>query len=139
VRGQSSRRVARWASSKREVSVSAAVLVLAGIFSATAGALADVEGAVLGALLAPVIVLAFFWIGALPLLLVGGNLSLAGVGFGLLLMTYLLRLVGLVVVLRVAARSDSVDIRWLALTVIACALVWVVTQAALAGRSRATL
>jgi hypothetical protein len=100
---------------------------------------AGVDGAPLGGLLAAVVTLLFFWIGALPLLLVGGNLSLAGPGFLLLLMTYGLRLVGLVVVLTVAGRSGAVDERWLALSVIVCTLVWVGTQVALVGRSRATL
>lgn len=111
----------------------------AGALSALGGALAGVDGAPLGALLASVVTLLFFWTGALPLLLVGGNLSLAGVGFVLLLMTYALRLVAMLVVLRLASGSDAVDTRWLAVTVIACTLVWVGTQVALVGRSRATL
>ena len=115
-----------------------AVLV-AGAVSAAVGAVAGVDGAQLAGLLAAVVTLLFFWIGALPLLLVGGNLSLAGPGFLLLMMTYGLRLVALVVVLTVAGRSGAVDTRWLALTVIACTLVWVGTQVALVGRSRVTL
>lgn len=113
--------------------------LLAGAVSAVIGVVADRDGAAAGALLAAVLVVLFFWIGALPLLLVGGQLSLAGVGFLMLMMTYALRLVGLAVVLALAARSDAVDVRWLALTLIACALVWVITQAALVGRSRVTL
>ena len=116
-----------------------AAVLLAGALSAVGGWLSGGEGAALAALLAALVVLAFFWTGALPLLLVGGNLSLAGVGFVLLLMTYALRLVALVLVLTVAARSEAVDVRWLAMTVIGCTLVWVGTQAALVGRSRATL
>lgn len=112
---------------------------LAGGVSAVVGAVAGVQGAWLGALLAAALVLLFFWIGALPLLLVGGDLSLAGVGFLLLVMTYVLRLVALALVLAAASRTDAVDERWLALTVIVCALVWVGTQVALVGRSRATL
>lgn len=113
--------------------------LLAGIASAGIGTLTGVEGAWLAALSAAVLVLVFFWVGALPLLLVGGDLSLAGIGFLLLVMTYVLRLVGLALVLTAASRSDVVDARWLALTVIACALVWVLTQVALVGRSRVTL
>ena len=114
-------------------------VLLTGGLSAMAGAVAGVDGAPLGALLAAVVVLLFFWIGALPLLLVGGNLSLAGPGFLLLLMTYGLRLVALIVVLTVAGRSGAVDTDWTALTVIVCTLVWVGTQVALVGRARATL
>jgi hypothetical protein len=114
-------------------------VLAAGGASAVAGALAGADGAPLGGLLGAVVTLLFFWIGALPLLLVGGNLSLAGPGFLLLLMTYGLRLVALIVVLTAAARSGAVDARWMALTVIGCTLVWVGTQVALVGRSRATL
>ena len=113
--------------------------VLAGGVSALIGNARGVDGATLSALLGSVVTVLFFWIGAVPLLLVGGNLSLAGVGFVLLAMTYTLRLIALVAALTVATRSDAVDIRWLALTIIACALVWVVAQVALVGRSRATL
>jgi hypothetical protein len=111
----------------------------AGLLSALGGRLADVEGAPLGALLGSVLVLAFFWTGALPLLLVGGNVSLAGPGFLLLMTTYALRLVGLMVVLTLASRSGAVDRPWLAGTLIGCTLVWVLTQVALVGRSRVTL
>jgi hypothetical protein len=113
--------------------------VTAALLSALGGRLAGVEGAPLGALLAGVLVLAFFWIGALPLLLVGGNVSLAGPGFLLLMTTYALRLVGLMVVLTLASRSGAVDRPWLAGTLIGCTLVWVLTSVALVGRSRATL
>jgi hypothetical protein len=111
----------------------------AGVLTALAGLLAGVDGAALGALLASGLVLLFFWIGALPLLLVGGNVSLAGPGFLLLMTTYALRLVGLMVVLTLASRSGAVDRTWLAGTLIGCTLVWVLTQVALVGRSRVTL
>jgi hypothetical protein len=113
--------------------------LLAGGLSAAGGALAGLPGAPLGALVGALVVIGFFWTGALPLLMVGGDTSKAGIGFVILMMTYALRLVGLVVLLAVAAASDAVDVRWLALTVIACTLVWVGTQVALVGRSRATL
>lgn len=116
-----------------------ATTLLAGVVSAAVGAAAGPPGAALGALVAAGLVLLFFWTGALPLLLVGGNLSLAGPGFLLLMTTYALRLVGLVVVLTLVGRSGAADTRWLALTVIVCTLVWVGTQVALVGRSRATL
>ena len=113
--------------------------VLAGGISAVIGLALERDGAVAAGLLAGVLVVLFFWTGALPLLLVGGDLSLAGLGFLMLMMTYALRLVGLAVALALAARSDAVDVRWLAFTLIGCALVWVITQAALVGRSRVTL
>ena len=114
-------------------------MLAAGGLSAVGGAVAGVDGAPLGALLAAALTLLFFWTGALPVLLVGGNTSLAGLGFVLLLTTYALRLLGLVLALSIASRSGAVDIRWLAMTVIACSLVWVGTQVAVVGRSRTTL
>lgn len=111
----------------------------AGVLSAGVGLAVGRDGAAAGAVIAAVLVILFFWTGALPLLLVGGDLSLAGIGFVMLMMTYALRLVGLAVALALAARSDSVDERWLAGTLIVCALVWVITQAGLVGRSRVTL
>ena len=112
---------------------------VAGAVSAAVGVAAERDGSAPAAALAVVVVLAFFWTGALPLLLVGGKLSLAGVGFLVLMMTYTLRLVGLVLVMSLAARSGAVDVRWLAGTLIACVLVWVISQAALVGRSREPL
>ena len=69
--------------------------LLAGVASAGLGLALERDGAVPAALLAAVLVLVFFWTSALPLLLVGGDLSLAGLGFLVLMMTYALRLVGL--------------------------------------------
>ena len=114
-------------------------VLLGGAASALAGALAGREGAVPGAAVATAVVLVFFWTGALPVLLVGGETSRAAIGFFILLMTYALRLVAVLVVLAVAERSGAVDTRWLALTLIALTLVWTGTQVALVGRSRATL
>lgn len=112
---------------------------LTGGASALLGASAGVDGAPLAALVATVVVLLFFWTGAIPLLLVGGDASRAGIGLLVLLMTYGLRLVALLVALTLAIRSGAADTQWLARTVIACTLVWVGTAAALVGRSRATL
>ncbi len=114
-------------------------VVVGGLVAGLIGALAGRPGTVPAAALATVAVLFFFWTGAIPVLLVGGDLSRAGIGFLLLGFTYLLRLVGLLAILSVSARSSAVDVRWLAYTVIALALVWVLAQVALLGRSRRTL
>jgi hypothetical protein len=113
--------------------------VAAGAVSAAAGAVAGVDGAPLGATVATGVVVLFFATGAVPLLLVGGETSRAGIGLLVLLMTYGLRLVGLLVALTVAARSGAVDVQWMALTLMACSLVFVGAAAALAGRSSTTL
>ena len=114
-------------------------VLLAGALSALAGALLGRDGTVLGAALATVVALVFFWTGALPVLLVGGDTSRAGLGLVILLMTYALRLVAVLLVLALAQASGVVDTRWLAVTLIALTLVWTGTQVALVGRSRATL
>jgi len=114
-------------------------VLLAGALSALAGVLLGREGAPLGAALATVVVLVFFWTGALPVLLVGGETSRAAIGFFILLMTYALRLVAVLLALALAEASGAVDTRWLAITLIALTMVWTGTQVALVGRSRATL
>ena len=113
--------------------------VLAGLLSAVGAVLLDREGGALGAAVATAVVLVFFWTGALPVLLVGGETSRAAIGFFILLMTYALRLVAVLLVLAVAEASSTVDEQWLAMTLIALSLVWTGTQVALVGRSRATL
>ena len=111
----------------------------AGLVSGAAGAAAKGSGAALGAAVATVVTLAFVWTGGIPLLLMGADMTRAGLGYLVLMMTYALRLVALLVAFSVAARSDHVDVRWAALTLIACTLVWVGTQVALVGRSRPVL
>lgn len=113
--------------------------VATGAAAAVWGTLAQVEGAAAGAALATVLVVGFFSTGAVPLLLVGGDTSRAGLGFLVLMMTYVLRLVALLVVLTIASRSSAVDIGWLAGTLIVITLVRVVAQVALLGRSKAVL
>jgi ATP synthase protein I len=113
--------------------------LLAGVASAALALAVGADGAPLGALFAALLVVAFFSAGGVPLLLVGGELARAGIGFLVLMMTYVLRLVALLVVVTLAARSGAVDIEWLAGTLIACTAVWLTTQVAVASRSGATL
>ncbi len=113
--------------------------VIGELVSVGAGAALERDGAVAGALVATAVVLVFFSMGALPVLLVGGDTSRAALGFLVMQMTYLLRLVGLIAVLAVAQESGSVDTRWLALTLIALTLVWTGVRVALLSRSEATL
>ena len=113
--------------------------LLAGLLSAVGAVLLDREGGALGAAVATAVVLVFFWTGALPVLLVGGETSRAAIGLFILLMTYALRLVAVLLALALAEASGVVDTRWLAITLIALTLVWTGTQVALIGRSRATL
>jgi uncharacterized membrane protein len=89
------------------------------------------DGAVWGGLLAALLVLASFWASALPLRLADAAQAGAGLGLVVLLLTYVLRLVALLAVLAILARSGSVDVRWLAATLIACTLAWVGARVAL--------
>ncbi len=113
--------------------------LLAGAASAVVGTVLGRDGAALGALVATLLVVAFFSAGALPVLLVGGDTSRAGLGFLVLQMTYVLRLVALFGVLALAKSSGKVDTRWLAVTLIALTLVWTGTRVALLSRYEATL
>lgn len=110
----------------------------AGLLSAAVGATAGVAGAPLGALIAAALVVGFFWTGAVPLLLFAGG-PRAGFGLVMLLVTYVTRLMVLLVLLAVVTGTDVADVQWTSVTVIVCTLVWVGTQVALVGRSRATL
>ena len=136
--GSSVRRAAG-ALRRAEASRLAPVTTLAaGLLSAAVGATVGVAGAPLGALIAAVLVVGFFWTGIVPLLLFGGG-PRAGFGLVVLLLTYVTRLLVLLVLLALVAGTDVADIQWLSVTVIVCTLVWVGTQVALVGRSRATL
>ena len=86
------------------------------------------------ALLGTAIVLAFFGMGALPLLVAaeGGN----GLAWLLLGMGYVLRILIGVLVYAVAVSSDAIDRRTVGLTVIGCALVWLNTQLVLGLRRK---
>jgi ATP synthase protein I len=80
----------------------------------------------LSALLGTAIVLAFFGLGAVPLLLAGRGAN--GLAWMVLGLGYVLRILIGVVVYAVAVSSDAIDRSAVGLTVIACALVWLNTQ-----------
>lgn len=119
--------------------VAPVAVLLAGLLAALGGLVAKGPEAALGSVLATVATLLFFWTGAIPLLMVGGELTRAGVGYLVLMMTYALRLVALLLGLGLAVRAEVVDARWMAFTLIVCTLVWTGTQVALVGRSRPVL
>lgn len=114
-------------------------VLFGGLVSAVAALATGRDGGVPAALLATVVVVAFFWTGAIPVLLVGGDTSRAGLGFLVLMTTYVLRLVTALAVVALAAGSSAVDRRWMAVTIIALTLVWTGAQVGLLGRSRVTL
>ena len=115
---------------------------IAALATAFAGLLAMIGSAIavgsqgwLSALVGAALVVAFFLASGLPLLVAGdGQRGQAGMGFLVLLMTYVLRLLVAIGVLTVAATSGAVDRRAMGLTVIGCALVWTTTQVVLGAR-----
>ena len=107
----------------------------AGLVALVVGTATTGSDGVLSAVVGTALVLAFFAAGALPLLVAGeAGRSEAGLGFLVLAMTYVLRLVLAVAVLTVATQSGAVDRQVLGLTVIGCALVWTGTQVVLGAR-----
>jgi hypothetical protein len=104
--------------------------VAVGLLLAAGAAGQDGARGLGSALLGVALVVGFLASGVLPVLVVRSGEVPAGAGAGLLLLTYTLRLAVAVAVLRVAARSEAVDPRWTAATVIAGALAWVLGQGA---------
>lgn len=116
--------------------VAALVTSLVGLAgTAVAGALSGGDG-VWSALLGLALVLAFMSAGSLPFVVAGDTRQgRGGVAFVVLGLTYALRLVVALVVLKVAARSHVLDRQVIGLSVIACALAWTGTHVVL-GLSR---
>jgi hypothetical protein len=104
------------------------------ICSAVAWVAAGPKGLVSG-LLATLLVVAFFWSGLVPIYVTRALDAKVGIGLGVLLLTYTLRIALIVLVLRLAARSESLDGRWLGVTLIACALTWTAVHVAVVVRT----
>jgi hypothetical protein len=94
----------------------------AGLLCSVVGWVAAGPEGLVSGLLATLLVVAFLWSGLVPLYVTRALESRVGVGLGVLLLTYTLRIALIVLVLRLAARSESLDGRWLGVTLIACAL-----------------
>ena len=111
-----------------------ATLAVGLLCSVVAWVVAGPEGLVSG-LLATLLVVAFLWSGLVPLYVTRALESRVGVGLSVLLLTYALRLALVLVILRVAARSEYLDGRWLGLTMIGCALIWTAVHVAVVVRA----
>ena len=110
-----------WLPAALTLAAGAACALLAGLAAGMSGALS--------ALLGAVVVLGFFASGIVPLLLVREEDARSkGLATGLLLLTYTFRIAVAVAVLRVGSQAESLDQRWLGLSVIACALAWTAAQ-----------
>lgn len=110
-----------------------AVTVAAGAVCAVVAGVQLGGRGVLSAVLALVVVAAFFWSGLVPLLFSRGQQ--AGLSLVVLLVNYVLRLVLVLAVLRVAARVDAVDTAAVGISVIVCALAWTGAQAVALARA----
>lgn len=113
-------------------------VVLTGALLAVVAVVADGPRGALSVWLGTLLVVGFFWTGAVPLFVVqwGGQVR-AGTGTALLLLTYTLRLAVAVAVLRVAGRVEAIVPRWTGIAIIVCALVWTAAQAAAVLRREA--
>ena len=112
-----------------------AAAVVAGLAVALLAAGQDGARGAGSAALGVAVVVGFFAAGLLPLLVVRGQEDRgAAFGAGVLLLNYTLRLAVAVLVLRLAARSGSVEPRWTTFAVIAGALAWTAATAAVVLR-----
>ena len=107
--------------------------LVAGAVCAVVGGVQLGGRGVASAALAVVVVVAFFWSGLVPLLLSRGQQ--AGLSLVVLLLNYVLRLVFVLALLRVAARLGAVDARAVGISVVVCALAWTGGQAVALARA----
>ena len=116
--------------------VAALVTTVVGAAGTAVGAATSGSDGVWSALLGLVLVLAFMSAGAIPFVIAGDTRNgRGGVAFVVLGLTYALRLVLALVLLKLAARSHVLDRQVIGLTAIACAVAWTTTHVVL-GLSR---
>lgn len=113
------------ASAQAHVLARRAALLAGVVCTAAAWAFAGVDGLATAAL-AAALVIAFFWTGMIPLWAAKG--AGAAAGFGVLLLTYGLRLAVALLALQLGQRLEFVDGTWAGVTVVACALTWLVVH-----------
>ncbi|RIQ37853.1 hypothetical protein [Jiangella rhizosphaerae] len=103
--------------------------VAVGAACAVAAALTAGSASLWSAVVATVLVIAFFASGSLPVLL-ARHLPPSGLaGAGVLIVTYSLRLALIFIALGVLTSVDGIDERWLGLSLMACALVYTLAYA----------
>ena len=116
--------------------VAALVTSLVGLAGTAAATAVRGSDGLWSGLLALALVLAFMSAGSLPFVVAGDTTQgRGGVAFVILGLTYALRLVVALVVLKLAARSHMLDRQVIGLVVIACAIAWTSTHVVL-GLSR---
>ena len=116
--------------------VAALVTSLVGLAGTAAATAVRGSDGFWSGLLALALVLAFMSAGSLPFVVAGDTTQgRGGVAFVILGLTYALRLVVALVVLKLAARSHVLDRQVIGLAVIGCAIAWTATHVVL-GLSR---
>lgn len=100
-----------------------------GAACAVAATVAVGSAGLWAALIATVLVIAFFASGSLPIALARYVPPSAMAGVGLLIMTYTLRLALIFVALGAVAGADGIDQRWLGLSLVACTLAYTLVHA----------
>jgi hypothetical protein len=116
--------------------VAALVTTVVGLAGTAVGAAVRGSDGVWSGLLALALVLVFMSAGSLPFVVAGDTRQgRGGAAFVVLGLTYALRLVVALVVLKLAARSHVLDRQVIGLVVIACAVAWTATHVVL-GLSR---
>jgi hypothetical protein len=110
-----------FASAQAHVFARRAALVAGVVCTVVAWAFNGVDGLAAGALAAAMAVV-FFWTGMIPLWAAKGAGAVAG--FGVLLLTFGLRVALALLALQLTRELAVVDPSWFAVTIIVCALTW---------------
>ncbi|HET6626449.1 MAG TPA: hypothetical protein VFG63_08660 [Nocardioidaceae bacterium] len=113
----------------------------AGLAAVLLAAVVSGSAAILGAVIATLMVCFFFGLGAMVLQVVARLAPAASLLIALLTYTLKVLLIGLVFVTLNAsgALDETVDPRWLGVTVIVCTMVWLVVQIVFSARVRQPL
>lgn len=104
--------------------------LLAGVVCSLVAWFSGGTDGLVSAAMGTVLVVTFFWSGMIPLFVVRRDETRAGAGMGILLLTYTLRLALVLLALRFAERLGAVDTWWVGVTIVACALTWIVVHVA---------
>jgi hypothetical protein len=77
-----------------------------------------------GAAIATLIVVVFLSSGLAPVLIAGRPQVPPSIGLAVLLVTYTLRLALVLLAVALIMKADFIDVQWLGVTIVACALTW---------------
>lgn len=123
-----------WRPQKPHLGTLLAALVIGVVCSAIAWAMAGGEG-LAGGLIATALVVGFLSSGYLTLLVSRVAQDIAGMGMAVLILTYLTRLLLVVIGFVLVDRADFVDGQWFGVTIMATASTWIAAHAVSAIRA----